>query len=266
VGWSSSDESVATVTSAGLVRGVGAGEATITATSEGKSGSATVTVVPKPVASVTVAPAEATLTVGATQQLTATLRAADGSTLSGRTVTWSSSDEGVATVDDSGRVTAVAAGKATITARSEGRSGTATITVSPKPVASVEVSPAAATLLVGETRQFEARALASDGSELSGRPVTWSSSDSDVVEISNTGLATARAAGTATIRATAEGRVGTAAVAVSVQPVAGVEVAPPTATLEVAQTRTFQATTRAANGAVLTGRTVGWSSSDESVA
>ncbi|HEX6927566.1 MAG TPA: Ig-like domain-containing protein [Longimicrobiaceae bacterium] len=264
--WTSDDESVATVTSAGLIRGVGAGEATITATSEGKTGSATVTVVPKPVATVTVSPDEATLTVGATQQLTATLRGADGSTLSGRTVTWSSSDEAAATVDGTGQVTAVTAGKATITARSEGRSGTATITVTPKPVASVEISPSAATLLVGETRQFEARALANDGSELTGRAVTWSSSAPNIVEISNTGLATARAAGTATIRATIEGRVGTAAVAVGVQPVATVEVTPTNAALEVGQTRTFQATTRAANGAVLTGRAVAWSSSDETVA
>src|SRR5690606_22336707 len=130
----------------------------------------------------------------------------------------------------------------------------------------VEVSPPGATLLVGETQQFEARALASDGSELAGRPVSWSSSDTVIVEITSTGLATARAAGTATIRATIEGRVGTAAVAVGLPPVASVEVTPATATVEVGESLTLQATTRAANGSVLTGRTVVWSSSDEGVA
>ncbi|MBM3842946.1 MAG: hypothetical protein FJ397_06730 [Verrucomicrobia bacterium] len=96
--------------------------------SEGRSGTAAITV-PVPVATVTIAPTSATVTVGGTQQLTATTRDASGNVLTGRTVTWTSSNTGVATVSTTGLVTAVAAGSATISATSEGRSGTAAITV-----------------------------------------------------------------------------------------------------------------------------------------
>src|SRR5205823_13076176 len=60
----------------------------------------------------------------------------NGSTLTGRTVTWSTSASGVATVSASGLVSAVAAGSATITATSEGKSGSATVTV-PAPLPTV---------------------------------------------------------------------------------------------------------------------------------
>src|SRR3989454_3013724 len=80
-----------------------------------------------PVASVTVAPAS--VLVGVTVQLTATTKDAAGNLLTGRTVTWVTSNPGVATVNSTGLATGVAAGRATITAISEGQSGTAAITV-----------------------------------------------------------------------------------------------------------------------------------------
>jgi hypothetical protein len=127
--WVSSNTTVATVSASGLVTGKVAGTATITATSEGQSGSAALTVVHVPVASVTVAPASTTVQVGSTAQLTATPKDANGATLPGRTVTWVSSNTSVATVTASGLVAGVTAGSATITATSEGRSGSAAITV-----------------------------------------------------------------------------------------------------------------------------------------
>lgn len=84
---------------------------------------------PTPVASVSVEPGTAALAPLETRQLTATPRDAQGNPLSGRTVTWASSAQTVATVSSSGLVTAAAPGTATITATSEGRSGEATITV-----------------------------------------------------------------------------------------------------------------------------------------
>lgn len=130
--WSSANPAVATVSASGFVIAVGAGSANITATSEGRSGVALITVqppAPAPVATVSVAPGSTTLTVGATQQLSATLRDAAGAILTGRTIAWQSSTPSVATVSASGLVTAAAAGTATVSATSEGRSGTATVTV-----------------------------------------------------------------------------------------------------------------------------------------
>jgi hypothetical protein len=133
VTWTTDNAQVATVSATGLVTGVAVGSATVTATSEGKSGTShvTVTAAPAPVASVEVAPATATVSVGSTVQLTATPEDAAGQPLTGRTVTWTTDNAQVATVSGAGLVTGVAAGTATITATSEGRSGTASVTVTP---------------------------------------------------------------------------------------------------------------------------------------
>src|SRR5437773_1519196 len=129
--WSSSNTSAASVNGTGLVTGVTAGSATITATSEGKSGTSAITVVHMPVASVTVTPASGTVSAGSSLPLTATPKDANGNPLVGRTVTWQSSNTSAATVNGSGLVSGVAAGSATITATSEGQSGTSAITVTP---------------------------------------------------------------------------------------------------------------------------------------
>lgn len=82
-----------------------------------------------PVESVTISPGPTLdLAVGATTQLSATARDAQGNVLSGRTITWSTSAAGVATVS-SGLVTAVTAGTAQIRATSEGKTGEVTVTV-----------------------------------------------------------------------------------------------------------------------------------------
>src|SRR5439155_1858577 len=129
VTWSASDASVAIVSSSGLVTGRSAGSAIITATSEGKSGTSAITVTLVPVASVTVNPPSATILVGATQQLSAVTKDATGATLSGRVVTWSTSNAAVAKVSSNGLVSGQSAGSATITATSEGKSGTSSLTI-----------------------------------------------------------------------------------------------------------------------------------------
>src|SRR5918996_821446 len=98
------------------------------------SGSAPcVTAPPAPVASVTVSPASVSVAVGGTQQFTATLKDADGNVLSGRPVDWASSDPAFASVSAIGLATALVVGTTTITATSEGKSGTAALTVTPRP-------------------------------------------------------------------------------------------------------------------------------------
>src|SRR4029077_2718367 len=175
---------------------------TITATSEGQSGTSAITVTNVPVASVTVSPATASVTVGATTQLTATPKDANGSALSGRTVTWATSNAAIATVSASGLVTGVAAGSATIRATSEGQSGTSVITVTNVPVASVTVSPATASITVGAATQLTATPKDANGTALTGRAVTWATSNASVATVSTTGRVTGVTAGSATITAT----------------------------------------------------------------
>jgi uncharacterized protein YjdB len=267
VTWSSSNASIASVSASGLLSGATAGgPVTITATSEGQSGTASVTVANAPIASVTVAPASASLLLGQTVQLTATPKDANGNPLTGRVVSWSSNNTSVATVDGSGLVTAGAVGSATIAAMSEGRSGTATITVTGVPVASVTVSPAAASVQAGQTQQLTATLKDASGNVLTGRTVTWSSGNTTVASVNGTGLVTAKVAGSATITATSEGQSGTAAITVTPVPVASVTVAPGTGSVAVGSTLQLAATPRDANGNPLTGRTITWQSSNATVA
>ena len=113
----------------GLVTSIAAGSASISATSEGRSGSAALTVLPAPVAHASVTLAASSLTVGQTTQASATLTDASGSVLTGRAITWASSNASVAAVNSSGLVTAVAAGTANINATSQGVTGAATLFV-----------------------------------------------------------------------------------------------------------------------------------------
>jgi hypothetical protein len=127
--WSSSAVSIATVSSSGLVTAVSPGPATIFATSEGKTGSATITVGAAPVNALVLTPPTSTLIVGGTVQLSALTTDSAGHTLTGRVVAWASLTPAVATVSNSGLVTAVAPGTTNITATSEGKADTTLITV-----------------------------------------------------------------------------------------------------------------------------------------
>jgi uncharacterized protein YjdB len=186
---------------------------------------------PAPVASVTVTPASADVVVGTSIQLTATARDAAGNSLSGREVTWTSSDTGVATVSASGLVTGVAAGSGTITATSEGRSGSTVTTVRPVPVASVSVSPASATLAIGASIQLAATARDSAGNVLDGRAIIWSSDAAAIGSVSDSGLVTAHDVGTTIITATSEGQSGTTTITVTAPPPP-----PPSADCQVSST------------------------------
>ncbi|SRR6266851_3888842 len=264
--WSSSTPGVATVNASGLVTGTAAGSATITATSETKSGTSAITITVVPVASVAVSPASASVSAGQTVQLTATPRDANGVPLSGRVVTWSSSSAAVATVNGSGLVSGVAPGSASITATSEGKSGTATVTVNGVPVASVTVSPATASIMVGQTVQLGATPKDANGNVLTGRVVTWTSNNPGVATVNGTGLVTALAAGTAIITAACESATSTAAITVTNVPVASVMVSPATASVTVGQTVQLTATPKDANGNPLSGRSITWATNNAGVA
>ncbi len=130
--WTSNNASVAKVSRSGMVTAVARGTASITATSEGVAGSATLTVQDR-VARVTLSPEVDDLSVGEKVDLVATLRSSTGQVLTGREVVWSSDRSDVASVSSSGRVIARAQGTATIVARSEAVEGRTTIQVSDDP-------------------------------------------------------------------------------------------------------------------------------------
>jgi uncharacterized protein YjdB len=172
-----------------------------------------------PVARVIVSPSSASGTVGQSAQFTATPQDSAGNPLTGRTVTWASSNTAVVTVTTAGYATAMGPGSASLIATSEGKSGSASVAVtgvSSAPVASVTVSPANASVGVGGAYQFSATLRDSAGNVLSGRPVTWGVSDPLLALVDAGGLVTSLLAGTVTVTATSEGHVGTATLTISV--------------------------------------------------
>ena len=213
--WSSDNSGVATVSATGIVTAAGTGTAHITAASEGTSGSATLTVTAQPVATVIVSLASPSMVVGATTQATASTRDANGLILTGREISWASDNMAVATVTGAGVVTAVGPGSANIAATSEGRTGSATATVFSTAVASVTVSFASSTIGVGRTTQATATTRDGNGNLLVGRAVTWSSDNASVATVSQTGVVTGVALGTANIKAVSEGQNGSAVVTVA---------------------------------------------------
>lgn len=263
--WTSSNGAVATVAGDGVVSGVGAGAATVTATIDGKSGSAGVTVVLPPAASVTVSPPDALLDLGASITLTATVRDGNNNPIAGKAVTWTSSAPSVATVNQQGTVTALTEGTAQVTASADGVAGAATITVRIA-VASVAVAPSSGALLVGATLQLAATPQSATGAALPGRAVAWSTSNPTVATVSSSGLVTARAAGAATISASSEGKTGTAAITVTAVPVAAVTVEPAAFTLLAGGSVQLLATPRDSAGNALAGRTITWGSAAPAVA
>jgi uncharacterized protein YjdB len=129
VSWSSNPTSVATVTSTGIVAAVSPGTATITASSEGRSGTATIVVQAPTVSRVEVTPSNASIGVGGSFRLTATVYDSRGNVVPGAQVGWASSDTRIAIVDNTGRVFGIAEGTVVITATSGAKAGTASVRV-----------------------------------------------------------------------------------------------------------------------------------------
>jgi hypothetical protein len=171
---------------------------------------------PPRVQSVDIAPSPASVVVGGTQQLTATPKDASGGTVSGTTATWTSANQAVATVSSSGLVTGVTIGSTTVSARINGVAGTATVNVTPPPVASVAIEPAAPSTTVGGTVQLTATPRDASGNPIAGRVVTWSSANQTIatVGVAN-GLVAGVSVGSTQIIATAEGVTGSVTVTIT---------------------------------------------------
>jgi trimeric autotransporter adhesin len=213
VHWSTENSSIATVSPQGVVTAVAPGRTQVAASRNGISGVAAVVVHSLPPVLVRVTPAASALQVGGTVVLTAQVLDASGRVLP-LTPTWTCDRTTVATVSSNGAVTAVNPGNAVITATAGGVTGTAVISVQPAAVASVAVTPASGSVRVGKQLQLSATLKDASGKELTGRAVTWSSSDLKTAIVLSNGLVSGVSKGSATITATSEGKSGTARVTV----------------------------------------------------
>ena len=165
------------------------------------------------IARIEVSPASATIFTGQQQQFTAQAFDSNGNVLSGVIFVWQSSNPAVATINQNGIATGVSEGTTEIRASARGvQSAPATLTVNfvPRVLTRIEVTPSQASIPVGGGQQFTARAFDQFNNEITGVSFTWSSSDTGIATIDQTGLALGVSQGQTTITASAQNVSGTA--------------------------------------------------------
>lgn len=208
VTWSSTNQTVATVSSAGVITALTPGQTTIVATSVGDptktgAGSLQVVALPPNISSFTATPPNANLAVGGSLQ--ASTQSTQPAGAPALTVAWTSSNSNIASVSATGQITGVSAGTAVITATGTSGTQTATATVGitvgtgPTGVISFSVSPQAMTLFSGQSQQATATVVMAP--TFTAPTVTWTSLAPTVATVNSTGLVTAVAQGTAVITA-----------------------------------------------------------------
>ena len=193
VTWKTSNAKVAAVSKKGVVKGIAAGTANITATTGGAVFTCKVTV-----RVLSLSASAVTLETGSTYTLTV-----KGKTAS-ETVTFSSGAASVATVSKAGAIKGVKAGTAKITAKVAGKTFTCTVTVKNP----VKMNVSAVTVRTGNTYTLKVTGLTS------GQTVTWKSSASSIATVTSKGVVKGVKAGTAKVTATAAGKTMTCSVTV----------------------------------------------------
>ena len=257
--YSSSNTSIATVDSAGWVTGVAGGVVSITATLVGdstKNASYSVTIIPIPTA-LTITGATS-VSYGQNIVLTAVA----SPTGANSTVTWSTSNSSVATVDVNGRVTGIAEGSATITATSiVSASIQATHQITVTDAKSITLNPTTLSLNIGANQTIIATVIAAS---LTDKSVIWTSGNTAIATVDQTGKVTGVAAGSTTIVAklTADNSVqAQATVTVAAAPLPAISLSPTSASVSVGATKTITATvTNTTNTAVT------WTTSSSTIA
>ncbi len=255
VTWHSSNPTVVSVSSSGLISSNSVGTATISAISTvdtTKRGTAQVTVQPAP--SVGVSPSQATISIGEQRPLTGRITVAQGVSAA---LIWRTSDASIATVNANGVVTGVGMGTATITmlaAADTTKRATSSITVLGM-VRSVVVTPANLSGFVGDVSPLTATVTA-DGSLSTA--VSWRTSNTAVAIVSPLGNVTMNGLGQAIITAVSLAdttKRASALVTVNAPSVTGVSLTPTTATLFTGQTQQLTAVVTVA-GALSNGYTL----------
>ena len=261
--WASSNTNVATVSSAGVVKGVSNGTVTITAKAKGTSKTATAKITVKThVTGVKLHKTSTTINKGKAEKVSLEVTPAAASN---KALIWSSSNTNIAAVDANGAISAKAVGVATISAKTVDGAKTATVNVNvvvPSVlVTSVRLSKTATSLAVGSTERLTATVLPSNATNDS---ILWKSNNTAVARVDSSGLITAVSVGTAEIVATASDNAKTATMRVTVTPieVQSVKMDKTSILLEAGNTDKIVAAVSPKNA---TNRKMTWSSSNNAI-
>lgn len=197
--WSSSNESIATVSSAGVVTPKAEGYAAIIARStSGAADICTIKVIDKEVTGISLDSSPSTIKVGRTLTLKPTIAPADASN---KNIIWSSSNEAVAKINGDGIVTGVSQGSVGIMGRTEdGDFRCYKIIFVTQPVTSITLSQTSMKFTLGDASIPLTAKVNPDN--VSIKDVVWSSSNPSVAYMDSTGRVIPVSAGTTTITAT----------------------------------------------------------------
>ena len=231
--WTSNNAAAATVDGNGLATSVEPGETRITATVNGISGEATLTVTPAVVTVIQVTPTDSTIADGTTLQYTAIATFTDLSTqdVSG-VATWVSSDTDTATIAPDGLVTAREPGTTNIRADFGGKTGQTGLTVTAATIVSIAVTPDMPSIADGTTQQFTAIATLTDSSTQDvTATASWTSNNTNAATVDGNGLATSVDPGETRITATVNGISGEATLTVTPAVVTVIQVTPTDSTI-----------------------------------
>ena len=276
--FTSDDASVASVSAAGVVAGIGRGTTNVTVASGSVSSLVAVTVTPstatKTLSSLALSPSPVSLQVGSTQPLTVTATYSDASTATlSSQLTFTSSSPSVATVTATGLITAVSAGASTVEVTSGGKTAHVTVTVTtstvPKTLSSLALSPSPVSLQIGSTQLLTVTATYSDASTATlTSQLSFTSSSASVATVSAAGLITAVSVGASTVEVTSGGK--TAHVTVTVmapKTLSSLALSPSPVSLQVGSTQALTVTATYSDASTATLSTqLSFTSSSSSVA
>lgn len=262
VTWSSTDTSVVTVSDTGLCTAKAGGSATIVVrTQDGGFVATCMITVYQEVESITLSKTTARVGRGSTIRLRATVLP---ETATNKKVTWSSSDNSIATVNQDGEVTGLKIGDPVIitaTTVSGNKMATCKVTVT-EPVTGLTISPTSKTLQKGQYFTIKATVYPTD--RVTNDTVLWASSNPKVAKVDSKGKVTAVAGGKATIQAKTEdqGFLGFCTVTV-IEKVSKITLNHKSAYLSKGQKLTLKATV---SNSTATNKKVVWTSSNKKVA
>jgi hypothetical protein len=180
-------------------------------------------------------------------------------------ITWTSSVPAIATINASGTLTPLAEGVTTITGSVNGESASAEITVVAASLSSIQVVSSGTDIPLGSTRQLSAQGTLNSGVTNTLSDATWTTSDATVLSVSNTGLVTANATGTATITAEKDGISGTLLVTVTDAALVSINISVTDTSVAVGTTTQAQSEGTFSDSST-SAVTVTWASSNEQVA
>jgi uncharacterized protein YjdB len=269
--WTSATPAVATINGAtGLAAGVSTGTSAIAAAFNGKSGSATLTVVPVTLLSIAVIQANPSINVGASQQLIA-MGTFNNNTTRDITAlsTFQSATPAVATIGaTSALAVGVSAGTSVITATSGALSGSTTLTVKPVALVSIALAPQAPSLNIGAVRQLTATATYSNGTTVDvTNTATYSSATQANATVNIGGLVNGLAAGSSVVTASFGGMSASTTVTVSAATLSSIAVTPANASVAVTGKQQFVATgTYSDNSTAIITSSVNWTSANTGIA